>query len=153
MLFFLYLTHSAGLPVASTCAFRSAQPKVSQNVAAVPSFANTEILRMIHGVKSRSVLQLIFDCRDHADNNVKLSSSLSTSVSSFLLTAPRFPSSAVWCCNEKDQVASVSQDISDSFFTASASFVTPGNNFIVPAIISAGTYYLNLSLGMAVLSI
>ncbi len=109
-------------------------------MAAVPSVANTEMLSMVHGVKSRSVLQLIFDCSDHAANYINLNSSPSTTVSSFLLSAPRYPAHPIWCCNEKDQVASVLQDISDNSFTVSAYFVAPGNNFVVPAILSAGTH-------------
>jgi hypothetical protein len=136
-----FLTRTAALPAPASCAFRSAQPRVPRRIAALPSLADDRVLSAVHGVKPRSALELIFDCKDDADNAIALLSSSSVRVSSFILAAPRSPSSPVWCCNEKDLVASVSQDALDHSFTAFASFSAPGNNFIVPAVISAGAFF------------
>jgi hypothetical protein len=109
-------------------------------VTAIPSSADAKILGIVHGIKSRAALHLIFDCKDFAGNVITATGSSSTRVSSFLLTGPRPSADPVWCCSEKDLVTSVVQDLRDKSFTSSASFFTPGNNFIVPAVISAGAF-------------
>jgi hypothetical protein len=121
------------------------QPKIPYHAAAVSSSADVEILGIVHDVISRAALHLIFDCKDFAGNVITAAGSSSTRVSSFLLTAPRPSANPVWCCSEKDLVASVTQDLRDKSFTSSASFFTPGNNYIVPAVISAGAFYVMLT--------
>jgi hypothetical protein len=133
----------SGHPLSSTCAFRYPQPINPSNAIAVSS---SGVLDMIYGVKSKSTLQLSFDCRDNAGNTIQLSSSSSIRISSFVLAAPRSSSDPVWCCNQNDILASVTQDSRDHAFIASASFTASGDNFVVPAVISAGQLFLHLTL-------
>ena len=130
--------HHAGFPVSSKCSFHSTQPKLPHVAVPVSSSHLVGIVRAIHGIKSGSTLQLLFDCKDEADNHLKTSSMSSRRVSSFVLSAPRSAVEPIWCCSESDLVASISQDLQNDCFIATASFFLAGTSFIVPVVLSVG---------------
>ena len=96
------------------------------------------VLRFVTGVRSKIGLQFVFDCKDQAGNALQSSGMTSARVVSLLLAARASASAPIWCCNENDVIASVSQDFRDSSFVASASFFLAGHNVLVPAVISTG---------------
>jgi hypothetical protein len=116
------------------------QPTLPHRLVPVPSNHHIGILHAFQVSKSGSLLQCVFDCKDEADNYLKLSSMTSVRVSSLLLSAPRSAVDPIWCCSENDQIAPVSQDTSDSSFTAFASIILPGTSYIVPVILSVGAF-------------
>ena len=136
-----FLISFSGWPSSSKCFFRSTQSKVPQNAIVVPFSDLIGQSHLVHGIRSRSHLQLLFDCKDEEGNDIQLSGSSSTRVSAVLLSAPRSLLTPIWCCNEKDLVASVSQLVHDNAFVASAFLYAPGSNYIVPTVISAGKFH------------
>jgi hypothetical protein len=136
-----FMISFSGWPTSSKCFFRPTQSNVPQNIVVVPSFDLKGQSHLILGIKPRTQFQLLFDCKDEEDNDIHLSSTSSTRVSSVLLSAPRSPLDPIWCCNERDLITSVSQRVHDNAFVSSAVFHAPGSNYVVPAVISAGKFH------------